>query len=360
MFPALPVYLLCIIAVVVSLAVSLYSVKKIIFITQKRQLYDIPDNIRKIHGEQIPSLGGIGIFVGFLATAPFFVTNGFSGWNYLLISAVILFFTGIYDDVANMRPSKKLLAQLIAAAITVYFADIRLTSLYGICGIGVLPYWVSLGLTTFLCTFFINVFNFIDGIDGLACMTAMLYTLVLGGIFALNGFTASACVAFCLLGATAGLLYYNYAPARIYMGDTGSMLLGFMVFILSLMLVNTYDNKNGGSGYYISFGGSAAVYFIVALLFPPIFDAIRVFIMRAMKGISPLKADRRHLHYYLLDAGLTHAQAAWCLTGINAATIIIACLLRTQSPALLIPCIILPSVATVIIAQRLRTERTGQ
>ena len=346
MLTSLPLYLLYILAVVVSAVVSLYAVKKIIFITQKRQLYDIPDNIRKIHGEQIPSLGGIGIFVGFLATAPFFITEAFKGWNYLLTSSVILFFTGIYDDVANMRPSKKLLAQLIASFITVYFADIRITSLYGIMDIGELPYWISLVFTTFCCTFFINVFNFVDGIDGLAGMTVVLYTAVLAGIFAVSGQTSQVCVSLCLCGATLGLLYYNYAPAKIYMGDTGSMLLGFIVFMLSLFVINNNTLLNG----------SESCLFVFGLLFLPVFDAIRVFIMRTVKGISPLKADRRHLHYYLLDAGFTHAQAAWAMTGTNALTIAIAFYLKYLPHALLLPLIMAPSVLLVITAQLLRVK----
>src|SRR5205809_7907689 len=119
----LPPYLLFFAAIIVSATISLYAVKKIIFITRHRRLYDIPDNIRKIHGAQIASLGGIGIFIGYIVAAAFFMVTNLKGWNYMLVSSVLLFFTGIYDDIMNMRPSKKLLAQLIASAVAVYFAD---------------------------------------------------------------------------------------------------------------------------------------------------------------------------------------------------------------------------------------------
>src|ERR1700744_2270174 len=117
-----PPYLLYFIAILASLVVSLYAVRKIIFITRHRKIFDIPDNTRKIHGAEIPSLGGIGIFTGYIVVAAFFMFNDSSGWHYILISSVILFFTGIYDDIMNMRPLKKLAAQLAASAITVYFA----------------------------------------------------------------------------------------------------------------------------------------------------------------------------------------------------------------------------------------------
>ena len=166
----LPTYILYLAGILVAAIISAYAVQKIIFITRNRKIYDVPDDIRKIHGGEIPSLGGIGIFVGYTVVAAFFWPRLQFYMPYVLASTTILFFTGIYDDLMNMRPYKKLLAQLIASFITVYYSEIRLSSLYGIAGIETLPYWVSVGVTTLCCTFFINVFNFIDGIDGLACM----------------------------------------------------------------------------------------------------------------------------------------------------------------------------------------------
>ena len=344
-------YYFFIIAAIAAMAVALYAVKKIIFITRKRKLYDIPDNIRKIHGEQIPSLGGVGIFIGFIATAPFFIGADFKGWNYMIISMVILFFTGVYDDIMNMRPYKKLVAQLIASAVTVYFADIRFSDLHGLFGQDTLSYWPSLAVTTIGCTFFINVFNFIDGIDGLACLLSILYTAVFGSLFAIGGHSEIAAVAFCMLGATAGLLYYNYPPAKIYMGDTGSMLLGFVVFILAVIYL---QSPHVGSVLLSVDQGNV---FVMAVLFLPVFDAFRVFTLRLANGISPLKADRRHLHYFLLDAGLTHAATAWLLVAVNIVTISIALLLQKASPVVELAGICLPAILVTIIAARRRRSR---
>ncbi|MBC7552425.1 MAG: undecaprenyl/decaprenyl-phosphate alpha-N-acetylglucosaminyl 1-phosphate transferase [Taibaiella sp.] len=334
MLTTLPAYCQYLLSFALAALVGVYAVRKIIFITAKRKIFDIPDNIRKIHGEQIPSLGGIGIFIGYMAIAPFFVPLNFSGWNYIIISSVILFFTGVYDDIMNMRPSKKLLAQLAATAITVYFADIRITSLYGTFGIHELPFPVSVLLTTFCGTFFINVFNFIDGIDGLACMMSLLYTTLFGLLMAFSNETATACIAFSLTGATAGLLFFNYPPAKIYMGDTGSMLLGFSIFLLSLLFIRSSASH---IIYHIhdAFGGQSALRLVIAVFFLPVFDALRVFVLRAVKGISPLKADRRHLHYYLLDAGISHAVITWLFAAVNCSSIFL-CLLFINSPIWLV------------------------
>jgi UDP-N-acetylmuramyl pentapeptide phosphotransferase/UDP-N-acetylglucosamine-1-phosphate transferase len=262
---------------------------------------------------------------------------------YVLASSVILFFTGIYDDIMNMVPHKKLVAQLIASFLTIFFADIRLQSFYGILGIGLLPYWIDLIFTTLCCTFFINVFNFIDGIDGLAGVLAVLYSCVLGIMFAVIGRQAIAGISFALMGATAGLLYYNLAPAKIYMGDTGSMFLGFSIFIFSLIFLGSFS----GNDVRILEPRQAMV-MVFAMLYLPVFDAIRVFILRAKRGISPLKADRTHLHYYLLDAGFSHSRSVAIIIIINILLMIIAYLLRNLNP--MIPILSITVVAALALS----------
>jgi len=339
------------VAIVAAAAViSMYSIQKIIFITRHRKLYDVPDDTRKIHGAEIPSLGGIGIFIGYIIVAVFF-------WppvmRYMLCSSVILFFTGIYDDIMNMKPSKKLLAQLIASFITVSFAHVEIWSLHGLFGIGELNTWPGILLTTILCTFFINVFNFVDGIDGLASALAILYTAVLGYFFAANYFSAMACVLFALMGATIGLLFYNKSPAKIYMGDTGSMFIGFSIFIFSLLFLQ-YRESN------LFQDPKSALMFIIAMLFLPVYDAIRVFILRASKGISPLKADRTHLHYYLLDAGFTHSQSVLIILMVNILIMLCAYLLQDVNPNINLLCMTLLSSTALFIIYKLRQKRLAK
>lgn len=333
MIHSIPLYLCYIGAIVLSAIISAYSVKKIIFIARSHKIYDVPDDKRKIHGAEIPTLGGIGIFVGYVVVAAFFWPKQHFFMPYVLTSSVVLFFTGIYDDIMNMRPSKKLVAQLIASFITIYFADVRFESLYGLFGIGAISYWPGIIITTLSCTFFINVFNFVDGIDGLAGVLSILYLAILGYLLAYAGMyhENAAGICFALVGATIGLLIYNIAPAKIYMGDTGSMFLGFNIFIFSLLLINWLTR------FWVSAGhidiARRILVFIFAMLFLPIFDAVRVFILRASRGISPLKADRSHLHYYLLDAGFGHTAAVVIITGINILLIGTAVVLM-QSPYL--------------------------
>ncbi len=351
-------YLLYLASFAASLLISVYSVKKILFITTRRKIYDIPDKIRKIHGDGIPSLGGIGIFTGYLVAAAFFMYQ--KNWNFAIASSMILFFTGIYDDLANMRPTKKLLAQLIASFIAVHFADIRIYSFYGAFGINELPYWISIAFTTLACTLFINVFNFVDGIDGLAGYTAVIYLLLLAGLFAAMSDTSLACISLSLAGATIGLLIYNTAPAKIYMGDTGSMVLGFTIFLLVLLFGQSYSEPGGVQLAGIIHSPQGAFLLSVAILFYPVYDGVRVFILRISKGISPFNADRTHLHYYMLDAGISHPAAVALISAANILIIFLAWLLQDQNA--IIGILAFALVETILLAAiyRLRQSKLKQ
>jgi UDP-N-acetylmuramyl pentapeptide phosphotransferase/UDP-N-acetylglucosamine-1-phosphate transferase len=276
----------------------------------------------------------------------------------------------------NMRPSKKLVAQLIASFVTIYFARVQFTTLFGLFGIGDIPYWPGIVLTTLFCTFFINVFNFVDGIDGLAGVLAALYLGFLGVMFASIGHQAIAGISFALFGATIGLLFYNISPARIYMGDTGSMFLGFTIFVFSLLFINWYGHpqaniiapypRNADESFVVKEAGSftipcihgplQAFLLIFSMLFLPIFDAIRVFILRASRGLSPLKADRTHLHYYLLDAGFTHTRSVMIIVGINILLMAAAFLLQDMSPYIVLLTITSICLAALYIIYALRNK----
>ena len=357
MLHAIPLYVKYLGAIVLSAVISAYSVKKIIFIARNHKIYDVPDDTRKIHGAEIPTLGGIGIFIGYVIVAAFFWPTNHFFMPYMLASSAVLFFTGIYDDLMNMRPSKKLVAQLIASFITIYLADIRFTSLFGFFSINDIPYWPGILFTTLLCTFFINVFNFVDGIDGLAGTLSVLYLGLLGLALAAIGHENAAGICLALAGATIGLLVYNIAPAKIYMGDTGSMFLGFSIFIFSLLFVNwcVAPELNNISRYVHN--PQSALLLVIAMLFLPIVDALRVFALRASRGVSPLKADRTHLHYYLLDAGFGHTQSVAIIAGLVILHMVTAFALQDTAPYVILLSITAISFIALAIIYRLRKNK---
>ncbi len=348
-------------AFVTACCISIYAVRKIIFITEHRKIYDIPDDVRKFHGVGIPSLGGVGIFIGFVFSSSLFCGQVPVEWSCLMAAAVLLFFTGIYDDIMNMRPVKKLVAQLLAVLMAVLFAGIRADA-FAALFVGQLPAPVGMAFTIFAGAFFINVFNFIDGIDGLACSMAILYTSIIGLLLTLTGAHAAAVLAFSLSGATLGLLFFNRSPARIYMGDTGSMLLGFAIFTLASILVAGPQVPVGLATNTPVADMPVTTKLVAAMLFFPVFDAIRVFAVRISKGLSPLRADRNHLHYYLLDSGLGHTAAVGVILLLQAANVLLAVLLRGLNPfvLMLVLAMLCSLVSAIVFKARVKIVLPGR
>lgn len=352
-------YILYIAVFIISLGLSYISIPRINYISKKKKLYDKPDNIRKIHVKVTPNLGGVGIFFAFIIACSIFISPAiFDKWNFIVASSVILFVTGIQDDLNGLTPKTKFLAQFLAAIITVWLADIRISSLHGILGIEELPIWISVLFTTIGCMFVTNAMNLIDGIDGLAGSIGVLCTVSLGLCLAAVGNVGGACIAFGLMGAILGFLYFNISPAQIFMGDTGSLLLGYIISILSILLVHSY-NYNSGLVYVIH-SHKAVMIVTLSILFVPVFDSFRVFINRARKGGSPFKADRTHLHHFLLDAGFTHNQAVTILITANILIITIALIVQDLDPNLALLSIIVVAGLLFVILFMLRKKKMAK
>mgnify|MGYP003860710105 CR=1 FL=1 len=292
------------------------AIPSIINIAKVKYLYDIPDH-RKSHDEVVPTLGGVAIFAGVIFSiilwTPFEV---FGDLQYILCSFIIIFLIGAKDDILPMSPYRKMMGQIFACFILVFKAQVRLTSLYGIFGIYEMPEIASILLSMFTILVIINAFNLIDGINGLTGSLATLISITLGTWFFLVDRVDLAIIAFSLAGATIAFLRYNITPARIFMGDTGSMLIGLISAILVIEFIEIHTEIQG-SPY--AFKAVPAV--AVGILILPLFDTLRVFVVRIFKGKSPLYPDRSHIHHLLLDAGLSHMQATTVLLIVNLAFI---------------------------------------
>jgi UDP-N-acetylmuramyl pentapeptide phosphotransferase/UDP-N-acetylglucosamine-1-phosphate transferase len=316
-------YISYILAIVGSLVVSLFSVPNIIYIAKRKRLFDMPDNHRKLHARIVPNLGGVGIFFAFFIVASLLIKPlSFPNWNYIAAASLILFITGLKDDLVAISPSKKFIAQATAATIIVLFADVRLHSLGGLFGIEYLPDWISIPFTIVGCIFVTNAFNLVDGIDGLAGSIGVYISLMLGLFLAAYGKASEAILAFSLTGALIGFLRYNLAPAKIFMGDTGSLIIGFVVSVLSILCINTYHTGGSIDAMIVSSSGVFVV--SLAVIFIPVFDTFRVFTMRILRGHSPFHADRTHLHHYLLDIGLSHTKTVSVILSANIAVTVLA------------------------------------
>ncbi|HUC79548.1 MAG TPA: MraY family glycosyltransferase [Flavisolibacter sp.] len=325
----------------VSFAITFLAVPAVMRVADEKGLFDLPDS-RKLHTKAIASLGGVGIFIGFLLSCLIFIPTGQNPeFQYLFAAALLTFFLGIKDDILILSASKKFLGQLAAAAIIIHLAGIRIDSMHGFLGIYSLPDVISYPLTYMIIIVVVNAFNLIDGVDGLAGSLGILTTAVFGTYFSVAGLPAYAILSFGLTGALCAFLVFNYHPAKIFMGDSGSLLLGLINSVLVIKFINVADSVGG------SFPLTSSVAIGFSILIVPLLDTLRVFSVRIAKGRSPFSPDRNHIHHLLLDRGLNHSQVTHLCLVMNAAFIAIAYFGREMGSTVLLISMVATSYALV-------------
>ncbi|MBO5744085.1 MAG: undecaprenyl/decaprenyl-phosphate alpha-N-acetylglucosaminyl 1-phosphate transferase [Clostridia bacterium] len=281
----------------IAFAISLAATPFVINLAHKIGAVDVPDNERRIHQKPIPRLGGLAIFYGFLVALLCFakIDQQLRG---ILIGSLIIVGVGIIDDVKQLRARVKLGAQLLAAVIAV-FHNVRITAISvpafisetGVLQLGIL----SIPITIAWIVGVTNAVNLIDGLDGLAVGVSSIASFSLFFIAILGGEQNVAIISAALAGGCLGFFPYNFNPAKIFMGDTGSQFLGFMLSAICIQGL---------------FKGYVIISFIIPLLILglPLFDTIFAILRRAWNHKPIMEADRGHLHHRLLDSGFSQKQ----------------------------------------------------
>lgn len=297
-----------------SFIVVLYSTPALIKVAVLKRLIDAPSEERKIHKRSIPTIGGIIIYAGTLfAYALWYniedriyydkIFQSVTEFKLIIATSLILFFVGVKDDIVGTAPVKKLFAHIVVALILVLMGDIRITGLHGIFGVYDIPYWGSVFLSIFTYVVVVNAFNLIDGVDGLAAGVGFLTCVSFGTWFIFANEFPYAALSFALAGSLLGFLIFNFSPAKIFMGDSGSLVIGMFVCVLAIKLIEYPIQQLDLFWVHVS----KPVFAISALAYP-LMDTLRVFIIRAVKGQSPFNADRNHIHHKLLDCKFGHAK----------------------------------------------------
>jgi UDP-GlcNAc:undecaprenyl-phosphate/decaprenyl-phosphate GlcNAc-1-phosphate transferase len=313
----------------VSFIITFLAIPVILQIAEMKKLYDLPDE-RKIHTKPVASLGGVGIFGGFLLASLLSIsalTN--PEFQYFFAAAIVIFFLGLKDDLLVLSATKKFIGQVIAASILIHLGGIRITSMHGLFGFYELPEAFSLALSYLTIIVVVNSFNLIDGIDGLAATLGLLSMLIFGIYFFAVGMQAYSLLAFSLAGSLIAFLIFNHHPAKIFMGDSGSLMIGLVNSILVIKFITVADSAT------VAFpvASSAAVGF--AILIVPLLDTLRVFSIRIFGRRSPFTPDRNHVHHLLLDTGLSHSKVTLCCLTINVFFIVLAYVGRGLGPTYL-------------------------
>jgi len=291
------------------------------------EVMDTDNDMRRIHNGAIPRLGGVGIYLAFYL--PFlgflFYQNRISQFLFsdirqflgLLICSTIILGLGIYDDIKGANAREKLAVQMIAAVI-LYFFGFEIQKISNPFGDSIYLGWLSLPITVFWLVGLSNAFNLIDGIDGLASGVAFFATSALLAVALFLGNILPSLFTAALAGATLGFLRYNFNPARIFMGDSGSLFLGFTIAAISIH-------------------GSAKAHAAVAILIPivalglPIIDTLLAIARRVYRGLSIPTADKEHIHHKLIKYGFSHRRAALILYSFCVVLSLLAVLLIVGS-----------------------------
>jgi UDP-GlcNAc:undecaprenyl-phosphate/decaprenyl-phosphate GlcNAc-1-phosphate transferase len=314
----------------ISFTITFLAIPVIINVAEMKKLFDMPD-ARKIHQVAITPLGGIGIFAGFVFGC--LLTINFkdsSEFQYFIAAGMVIFFLGLKDDILVLTPIKKFIGQVLAAFLIIYYGRVQIRSMHGFFGIHELPEMFSLLISYFSVIVIINSFNLIDGVDGLAGTLGLMSSALFGIYFMYAGMEPYFVLAFSLCGSLLAFLIFNFQPAKIFMGDTGSLLIG----VVNAILVLKFIDPGNGPESMNTIVSSPAIGFTILMI--PLLDTLRVFAIRIFKRRSPFSPDRNHIHHLLLDRGLSHRTITLLLVAINASMVVFVYMARSLGCTILI------------------------
>lgn len=305
----------------VSLVLTIGMIPVLSRLAVRWQMLDVPDE-RKVHEIPVPRCGGVAMAVGAFIPILYWYSDNTFIQSFLLAAGVIVVF-GISDDFLSLSPRWKVLGQIIAALIVIYGGGVKIVSLGGLLPDGMLlPGWISVPLTLFVIVGVTNAINLADGLDGLAGGISLLAVCFIGYLAYMTGRFEVGLVCLAFGGALFGFLRFNTHPASIFMGDSGSQLLGFSAITLSLTLTQQVQ---------------AFSPLIPLLLFGiPVLDTLTVMITRIMTGRPPFSPDRNHFHHRLLDMGLFHSETVLTIYLMQTLLVLATFFLRFQSESLIL------------------------
>jgi UDP-GlcNAc:undecaprenyl-phosphate GlcNAc-1-phosphate transferase len=284
-------------SLITAFLITYLAIPKLIYFAKKLRLLDNGGD-RASHEGSTPFFGGIAIFTGVICSLLFWAD--IENIQYFLVSILFVFIVGLIDDLRQITAFKKLIGQIIATLILILLGDLQIDSMHGVLGVYDLPVWARLSFTIFVVIVITNGFNLIDGIDGLAGGIGLISSFSFGAIALIMEQNDMALIAFTLSGALVGFLKFNTFPARIFMGDTGSLVVGM---ILSVLAINCIKYGLVTETHSLPHIGPLLA---ISLLAIPLFDSLRVFVVRAIKGNGTLTAARDHVHHALIDLGAGH------------------------------------------------------
>ena len=304
-----PIFINLIGAFLFGYVISVVSIPKIIRISLKKGLMDVPGE-RSSHINKIPTLGGIALFFGIVVSTSIFASELGNNYAFFLSAITILFFVGLMDDLLVVAPDKKLYAQIISTTFIIFGSGIMINSFNGLFGIFELSYWLGVIITYIVFVLLINAFNLIDGVDGLASGIGITISMAFIFIFYRIFDYSIGILAVSVVSVLLGFVKYNLSKKdKIFMGDTGSMVIGFILTFMAIRFLYI-----AGLPTYNLSTAPVLLFFIFCI---PVIDTTNVIFTRLLNKKHPLKPDKNHLHHQLLNLGFNHIKTSIILITVN-------------------------------------------
>jgi UDP-GlcNAc:undecaprenyl-phosphate GlcNAc-1-phosphate transferase len=349
-----------IIGFITSFSVVIITTPSLIKVAKLKQLVDVPGESRKLHSRRVPTIGGIIIFAAILFSFSLWLPVGGNvnydilleravDLKYLTAALIILFFIGVKDDIIGVSPMKKLLALTFVGFILVIMGDFRITNFDGLLGLYEIPYWASVLLSFFVYIVIVNAFNLIDGVDGLAASQGLLIALFFAVWYYMLDNQTLLLLSAVLAGAMLGFLFFNFNPAKIFMGDSGSMTIGVIVSLLAIWLIS---KDNSMMAY--PFDQIRTPLVAMTLLAYPLTDTLRIFTIRAFQGKSPFAADKNHIHHKMLENGLNHKKIMLFVSIYSVLMVLTATITAILDPNLALVVLLLVDFLLIFILMKIK------
>jgi len=304
----------------ISYVISRRMIPLIIETVHYKKLMDHP-NERSSHNEVTPTLAGVAFF-GSLIISIFFIHYIFEkDISFHIIAALtVLFFLGLKDDLMVLSSKTKVFSQTVAIFFILVCPELQVINFHGFFGLTEVPLWFVVPISYFIVLYIINAYNLIDGIDGLAGILGIVFSLIFAIFFYFAGEYFYTLLAIVIIAFLLAFLRYNLSEKRkIFMGDTGSMIVGFMLGLLTLKLLTLSPEQLK----IIQVRPQNIFVVALSILFFPMIDVIRVIIVRLVNGTGAFSADRRHMHHVFIDKGLPHIQATFTFAMSNVLAFVI-------------------------------------
>jgi len=336
-------YIQILTAFLLSMLLVYILIPAIVRLSIAKKLFDIP-NARRVNKTVVPNLGGIALFAGIsIATLLCIQNMVFVDFRYILVAMIMMFYTGLKDDILMITAKKKFIVQLLSAIILIILGDIRITNLHGVFGINEIKYIYSFILSLLAIVAIINSINLIDGIDGLAAGLGLFISVFFGSTFFMDGHYQYAILSFSITGSLIMFLFFNVfgKTNKIFMGDTGSLLLGVLFSVMAIK----YNEFSITSTNFLY-----APALSLAVISVPLFDMVRVFCVRLFNRRSPFKADMIHIHHKLLRLGYSHMKSSSIIIFLNLFIVCLIYLLRDLDIHFLVVLIVLMEMFFTMLA----------